>query len=250
MTLRNARILSSCNDASNKQEQKMNVNIKLEDNIPLQQPLQQPQQPFYPQVSEAQVPYRPVPQMTNFTIPQQTIEEFASHPLPNGVGPSQSTVHKASTIRMPEHESNFVCQNRDIDLSKGCYNIPESSSTNNALQQDIMQKTMQIADLEDKNKFLQLLLRIYQNNPLYVNSLVVCQSQDFMDLVKLLTKCDKVDLILNEDLACGGCGTDSKLIYVSRILITKNNETKEMKYAYNEAYSKLISFNISTKIVC
>ena len=213
MTLRNARILSSCNDASNKQEQKMNVNIKLEDNIPLQQP----QQPFYPQV----------PQMTNFTIPQQTIEEFASHPLPNGVAPSQSTVHSINPV-----------QSRDIDLSK------------DILQKDIMQKTMQIADLEDKNKFLQLLLRIYQNNPLYINSLVVCQSQDFMDLVKLLTKCDKVDLILNEDLACGGCGTDSKLIYVSRILITKNNETKEMKYAYNEAYSKLISFNISTKIVC
>ena len=224
MTLRNARILSSCNDASNKQEQKMNVNIKLEDNIPLQQP----QQPFYPNV----------PQMANFTIPPQTVGEFASHPLPNGVGPSQSTVPNVNPVRMPEHESNFVCQNRDIDLS------------NNALQQDIMQKTVQIADLEDKNKFLQLLLRIYQNNPLYVNSIVVCQSQDFMDLVKLLTKCDKVDLILNEDLACGGCGTDSKLIYVSRILITKNNETKEMKYAYNEAYSKLISFNISTKIVC
>ena len=203
MTLRGARILSSCNDASNKQEQKMNVNIKLEDNTPQTQ-----QPPFYPQV----------PQMANFTIPTQTVGEFA---------PSQSTVPNINP-----------CQSRDIDLS------------NNALQQDIMQKTMQIADLEDKNKFLQLLLRIYQNNPLYINSLVVCQSQDFMDLVKLLTKCDKVDLILNEDLACGGCGTDSKLIYVSRILITKNNETKEMKYAYNEAYSKLISFNISTKIVC
>ena len=227
MTLRNARILSSCNDASNKQEQKMNVNIKLEDTIPQQN------QPFYPQVSEAQVPYRPVPQMANFTIPPQTVGEFASHPLPNGVGPSQSTVPNVNPVRMPEHESNFVCQSRDIDLSK-----------------DILQKDLQIADLEDKNKFLQLLLRIYQNNPLYVNSIVVCQSQDFMDLVKLLTKCDKVDLILNEDLACGGCGTDSKLIYVSRILITKNNETKEMKYGYNEAYSKLISFNISTKIVC
>ena len=214
MTLRNARILSSCNDASNKQEQKMNVNIKLEDTIP-QQSTQQ--LPIYPNV----------PQMANFTIPTQTVGEFASHPLPNGVAPSQSTVHSINP-----------CQSRDIDLSK------------DILQKDIMQKTMQIADLEDKNKFLQLLLRIYQNNPLYINSLVVCQSQDFMDLVKLLTKCDKVDLILNEDLACGGCGTDSKLIYVSRILITKNNETKEMKYAYNEAYSKLISFNISTKIVC
>lgn len=200
MTLRNARILSSCNDASNKQEQKMNVNIKLEDTIP-QQSTQQ--LPIYPQV----------PQMANFTIPTQTVGEFA---------PSQSTVPNFNPV-----------QNRDIDLTK-----------------DILQKDLQIADLEDKNKFLQLLLRIYQNNPLYVNSIVVCQSQDFMDLVKLLTKCDKVDLILNEDLACGGCGTDSKLIYVSRILITKNNETKEMKYAYNEAYSKLISFNISTKIVC
>ena len=177
MTLRNARILSSCNDASNKQEQKMNVNIKLEDTIPQQN------QPFYPNV----------PQMANFTIPPQTVGEFA---------PSQSTVPNVNPV-----------QSRDIDLTK-----------------DILQKDIQIADLEDKNKFLQLLLRIYQNNPLYINSkafarglcpFVVCQSQDFMDLVKLLTKCDKVDLILNEDLACGGCGTDSKLIYVSRILITK-----------------------------
>ena len=238
MTLRNARILSSCNDASNKQEQKMNVNIKLEDTIPQQN------QPFYPNVSEAQVPYRPVPQMANFTIPPQTIEEFASHPLPNGVGPSQSTVPNINP-----------CQSRDIDLSKdilqkGCYNSPEYDEIAGQSPSSLMTKDLQIADLEDKNKFLQLLLRIYQNNPLYINSLVVCQSQDFMDLVKLLTKCDKVDLILNEDLACGGCTTDSKLIYVSRILITKNNETKEMKYAYNEAYSKLISFNISTKIVC
>ena len=205
MTLRGARILSSCNDASNKQEQKMNVNIKLEDTIP------QPQQPFYPQVSEAQVPYRPVPQMTNFTIPQQTIEEFASHPLPNGVAPSQSTVHSINP-----------CQSRDIDLSKdilqkGCYNSPEYDEIAGQSPSSLMTKDLQIADLEDKNKFLQLLLRIYQNNPLYINSLVVCQSQDFMDLVKLLTKCD---------------------------------ETKEMKYGYNEAYSKLISFNISTKIVC
>ena len=137
MTLRGARILSSCNDASKKQEQKMNVNIKLEDTIPQQN------QPFYPQV----------PQMANFTIPPQTVGEFVSHPLPNGVGPSQSTVPNHNPVRMPEHESNFVCQSLDIDLSKGCYNIPESSSTNNALQQDIMQKTMQIADLEDKNKF-------------------------------------------------------------------------------------------------
>ena len=34
MTLRGARILSSCNDASNRQEQNMSVNIKVEDKTP------------------------------------------------------------------------------------------------------------------------------------------------------------------------------------------------------------------------
>lgn len=41
---------------------------------------------------------------------------------------------------------------------------------------------MQIADLEDKNLNL---LQIDQNNPLYIDSYDVWQSQDFMDLVKL-----------------------------------------------------------------
>ena len=35
MTLRNARILSSCNDASNSQTQRMNVNIKVEEGVKL-----------------------------------------------------------------------------------------------------------------------------------------------------------------------------------------------------------------------
>ena len=112
MTLRGARILSSCNDASNKQEQKMNVNIKLEDTIPQQN------QPFYPNVSEAQVPYRPVPQMANFTIPTQTVGEFASHPLPNGVAPSQSTVPNVKESMFPESSMMNNFQNRDIDLTK------------------------------------------------------------------------------------------------------------------------------------
>ena len=211
MTLRNARILSSCNDASNKQEQKMNVNIKLEDKLPQQLPT-----------------YPPVPQMANFTIPpppQPPVGEFVASP---------------STVINPN-----PAQSRDVDLTQGCYSNPDSLLAN-----DILQKDLLIADLEVKNKFLQLLLRIYQDNPLLINSIVVCKAQDFMDLIKILTKCDKVDLVINEDIACGGCGGTSKLIYVSKILITKGDETKEMKYGYNEAYSKLISFGINTKIVC
>ena len=49
MALRGARILSSCNDSSNTQKQKMNVNIHVEDKMlpPVQQ-----QQPIYPNVQQ------------------------------------------------------------------------------------------------------------------------------------------------------------------------------------------------------
>ena len=191
MTLRNARILSSCNDASNKQEQKMHVNIRVEDKT-------QPQ-PVYPQVN-------PV----NFTTmgQQPATAETSAYP---SVAPSQ-----------------YI--NRDIE-------------------QDL-QKDMQIADLETKNKFLNLLLTVYQNNPIYINSYVICDSQLLMSMIKLLTNCDKVDLVLNDDIACSGCTGNTKLIYISKILITKGDKIEELKYAYNDVYSKFVSYGISLKIVC
>ena len=194
MTLRNARILSSCNDASNKQEQKMNVNIRVEDNSKQQIP--QPQ-PVYPQVN-------PV----NFTTMEQPTTDTSQFP---SVAPSQ-----------------FVTRDIEQDL----------------------QKDMQIADLETKNKFLNLLLTVYQNNPIYINSYVICDSQILMSMIKLLTNCDKVDLVLNDDVACSGCTGDNKLIYISKILITKGDKIEELKYAYNDVYSKFVSYGNSLKIVC
>ena len=195
MTLRNARILSSCNDASNKQEQKMNVNIRVEDNSKQQIPQQQmqQQQPIYPQVN-------PV----NFT-----------------------TIEQQTTSQYPSVAANPVIT-RDISL----------------------EQAQHIADLETKNKFLNMLLTVYQNNPIYVNSYVICESQILMSMIKLLTDCDKVDLVLNDDLACGGCTGNDKLIFVSKILITKGDKIEDLKYGYNDVYSKFVSYGISLKIVC
>ena len=196
MTLRNARILSSCNDASNKQEQKMNVNIRVEDNSKQQIPQQSmSQQPIYPNV-----------QPVNFTtIEQQT----------------------ATPSAFPSVAANPVIT-RDVNL----------------------EQAMHIADLETKNKFLNMLLTVYQNNPIYVNSYVICDSQVLMSMIKLLTDCDKVDLVLNDDLACGGCTGNDKLIFVSKILITKGDKIEDLKYGYNDVYSKFVSYGISLKIVC
>ena len=198
MSLRGARILSSCNDSSNKQEQKMNVNIRVEDKtIPSIQSQPIPP-PAYP-------PMNPV----NFTTPMQ---------------PMQPT---------PEPS------------------IYPSVAANPLLTRDIEgdAKDSLIQDLETKNKFLNLLLTVYQNNPIYINSYVICDSQILMSMIKLLTNCDKVDLVLNEDIACGGCSGNDKLIYVQRILVTKGDKIEDLKYAYNEVYSKFVSYGISLKVV-
>ena len=208
MTLRGARILSSCNDASNKQEQKMNVNIRVEDNSKHNIPTNEVRGTFGPQ--QIQQPAYPQVQPVNFTTQEQLTPEPSQYP---------------SVVASP------ILQ-RDINLEES------------------LAKDSLIQDLETKNKFLNLLLTVYQNNPIYINSYVICDAQILMSMIKLLTNCDKVDLVLNEDIACSGCTGNDKLIYVSKILVTKGDRTEDLKYCYNEVYSKFVSYGISLKIVC
>ena len=197
MTLRGARILSSANDASVKNEQNTNINIKFK---------QQPNNSNigYPTVSPYTQTQIPQNQNVNFT------PEASVYPSVQGI-PAQEVISK------------------DIPISPNFDSIIEQKHKENA--------------------FLKMLLQIYQDQPLIINSYVICKSTVLMDIIKLLTDCDKVDLVLNEDIACGGCSDNSKLIYISKILITKDDKTTELKYGYNEAYSKLVANGISLKIV-
>ena len=211
MALRSARILSSCNDASNKQTQNMRVDIKVEEGTKFPQTefvKTIPQPPIIQQsaYTQPQPVYAPPDQPINFTMQAQPTPEMST---------SQSTVH------------NQVI-NRDFDI----------------------EKDIQIQDLETKNKFLNMLLTVYQQNPLYINSYVVCSYRLLMEMIKLLTDCDRVDLVLNEDIACGGCTGDDKMIYLSKILVVKGDDTRDLKYGYNDVYSKLIAYGLSLKIVC
>ena len=59
-----------------------------------------------------------------------------------------------------------------------------------------------------------------------------------MDMIKLLTNCDKVELIIDENIGCVGCVSKNKYTYISKIFVTKNNKTEDLKYASNDIYSK------------
>ena len=107
----------------------------------------------------------------------------------------------------------------------------------------------QLENLEEKNKFLEMLVNVYEDNPLKVNSYLVCNTTSLMNMIKLLTHADKIELVLNEDDEPGCCAVSvSKFIKIDKILITKNNKTEDMKYAYNDVYSQFIKYGVSMKI--
>lgn len=111
----------------------------------------------------------------------------------------------------------------------------------------------ELDELDKKNRFLEMLVEMYENNPLKVNSYVVCESRLLMEMIKLLTGCEKVDLVLNDDISCGGgcSGKSDKIIYVSKILITANDgKSEDLKYCRNDVYSEFIRYGVSLKMVC
>ena len=143
-------------------------------------------------------------------------------------------------------------QNTNIKITQLPYpNIPQidtskTLSRSNSLSD--LKNYNQMETLEQKNKFLEMLVNVYEDNPLKVNSYLVCNTTSLMNMIKLLTDADKVELVLNEDIACNSCCSSDKLIYISKILITKNNKTEDMKYAYNDVYSQFIKYGISLKL--
>ena len=106
-------------------------------------------------------------------------------------------------------------------------------------------------DIEDQSKqieFLETLVMEYQNNPIIVKGLLICKGKSLMNLIKLATESDKVELVLDHDISCTTC-VGTKYTYVSSILVTKGGKTQEFKIGYNEIYSKFLKYGINTKIV-
>lgn len=69
-----------------------------------------------------------------------------------------------------------------------------------------------------------------------------------MNMIKLLTNCDKVDIVLDDNEVGCGCGTStSKLLKIDKILVTKDDKTEELKYCYNNIYTEFIKYAISLK---
>ena len=230
-TLRQARILSSETDNTIKQNQETNVNINIK--------------PHHERRAST-VPLYPNPQVMNSNVnftqvnPQTMFRE-------GGITSDTQMIHEENSAMKTNPESAYQ------------YQPPINNQSLLARERGIADLGSEIDELDKKNRFLEMIVEMYENNPLKVNSYVVCESRLLMEMIKLLTDCDKVDLVLNDNIAFdGGCcamsgksnGSKSdKIIYVSKILITKDGKSEDLKYCRNDIYSEFIRYGISMKMV-
>ncbi|KAK8881105.1 hypothetical protein M9Y10_003833 [Tritrichomonas musculus] len=189
--LHKARILSSENDSSRKQEQNTNVNIKIK-------PSSNVNYPNIPPIS-AQIQNQPY----NVNQEQQLQQDSLT---------------------------------RNINFTQ------LSDNSQLAYQQQINNT------LEIRNKFLETLLSIYELNPIRVNNYLVCHYNSLMELIKILTQADKVELVIDEEEGCTGCISNTKYMNIQRILVTKDDKTLDLKIGFNETYAQLIRYGISLKM--
>ena len=218
--LRQARILSSETDNTIKQEQNTNVNIKItpqnKQERPNTVPLYPPVQPLNPNVNFTQV------------NPQMGFQEvgIVSDSQMNTQCPASSMMNNQNSQSQFQPPINSLCRDRGIaDLS------------------------INIDELEKKNQFLEMLVEMYETNPLKINSYVVCKSSLLMNMIKLLTECDKVDLVIDDsDIGCGCSASNTKILKIDKILITIDDKTEEFKYKYNDIYTQFVKYGISLKL--
>lgn len=222
MTLRQARILSSETDSNISQTQTTNVNIKVNQPKPKPDTTQQSTQPpAYPMGGiSANVSY------PNFTTLQSSMTAATD---PSQYPSVRPTTNDSADTDIDELKHQLMIKDQECsDLAEECDN------------------------LEHKNKFLELLLSAYQLNPLRINKVVVVNHRTLIEMIKLLCMADKVELVVDDSLSvnCGCCADadHDELIYISKILITRNNKTTELKYGYNNVYAEFIKFGISLKI--
>lgn len=173
------------------------------------------------------------------------------------VNPGQKQKPEGGISYSPSHPTNFTLPPAtDPSLYPSVQPMSSISVTDPKINDPNTMQSLseENTELTKRNRFLELLLAAYQQNPIRINSVIICNYRLLIEMIKLLTDADKVDLILDDEhvVNCSCCNdTDhDELLYIQRILITENNRTEDLKYGYNNIHSEFVKFGVSLKIVC
>ena len=115
-------------------------------------------------------------------------------------------------------------------------------------QENINKLTADLLQQISNNEALKIIIKMFKENPLYVNSLLLTDDEKLAKLVKLLTAAD--DVVIDCDDIGGSCTCGPKIYRkVNAIYVIKNGSTKNLKYDYPEIMKQLKELGINTKVV-
>ena len=113
-------------------------------------------------------------------------------------------------------------------------------------ENDVKDLLNTIKELTSQNEALKIIITMYKENPIYVNSLLLVDDEKLEALIKLLTNSDEVSIDA-EDLG-SGCST-KKYRKVNAIYIIKDGNTKNLKYDFPDITKLLKELGINIKVV-
>ena len=97
-------------------------------------------------------------------------------------------------VTLPPSESGNVSprvEARDIELTE---DIPDTGQEIEWVEARDIELTEDIPDTGQEIEFLETLLQEYQSKPVVVKGLLICKSKNLMNLIKLATQADKVEI--------------------------------------------------------
>lgn len=103
-----------------------------------------------------------------------------------------------------------------------------------------------VNNYETVAKALILIIELIQSNPLIINKIIIPSEGAFIDLVRVLTGADEVELRYSEDV---GCITSKKYRFVEDIIVIKNTNPKSLRYSHPDIIRLFDKFNISVKMI-
>ena len=115
-----------------------------------------------------------------------------------------------------------------------------------ATQENVNKLTAGLAQEMNNNEALKIIIQMFKDNPIYVNSLIITDDVKLAQLVKLLTNADEVTIDA-EDIGRGCLLNDYRK--VNAIYVKTKSVIKNLKYDYPDVKKQLKELGINTKVV-
>ena len=151
------------------------------------------------------------------------------------------------SVRSPSEIQNTTTTREVNDNEETQVVYPDSGIYVQPTQENIDKLTADLAEQINLNEALKIIIGMYQDNPIFVNKLVLTDDAKLEELVKLMTNADQVSVDA-EDLG-SGCCTGNKYRKVNAIYVKHKDTTETLKYDYPKIMQMLKELGINTKIV-